>query len=56
MVHLALEQFIALCVQIFLVTSAAAAKNWNILICIHACVCTYVFETGCKDKMLFQSK
>lgn len=58
MVHLALMSSLLVCLrtQIFSFASVAAAWNWNIFICVFVCVHTYIFETGCKDKMLFQSK
>lgn len=58
MAHLALMSrlLVCLCMQIFSVTSVAAAQNWNIFICIYVCVYTEVFETGYKDKMLLWSK
>lgn len=58
MVHLALMSSLLVCLrtQIFSFASVAAAWNWNIFICVFVCVHTYILETDCKDKMLFQSK
>ena len=58
MVHLAVMSSLLVCLrtQIFSFAPVAAAWNWNIFICVFVCVHTYIFETGCKDKMLFRSK